>query len=394
MPKQRQIVRTAGSIFPGPGTFTSYYLEYRTASGFDAPWSQVLPTVLLHVAPEYMSAEDPNISLGEHPYTWLLYMRPQPDLIVGPATAGFVVGQTFQDPAGELSITVTAMDASKASVRIEIAGGSGTPTCLDGSSFLVQPKVAQTIGDITFSPNILVAGETVTASGTCTSGLAVTFTSTTPRVCTVNGSIVTAIAVGTCTVAADQVGDTVYSAAPAVSTSLDVAFGSTAPSLVVSTLADGSATNNDMLNVSGFATSVNGIQSVTINGTPVALAADGGFSFALSLQSGSNIVVTVATDDAGLATTDSRNIIRDNTPPVITGNGVALAGDVNADGKVDEADALLALQIAVKQITPTSTQLQTCDVAPLVDGVPNRDGQMNVADALVILEKSAGVGSW
>jgi hypothetical protein len=91
-------------------------------------------------------------------------------------------------------------------------------------SFAVN-KASQTIGAITFSPNSLAVGGTTTASATATSALGVTFSSTTPSICTVSGSIVAGIAAGTCTIAADQIGNGTYSAATQVTQSTAVTTG-------------------------------------------------------------------------------------------------------------------------------------------------------------------------
>lgn len=53
---------------------------------------------------------------------------------------------------------------------------------------------------------------------TASSGLPVTFTSNTPSICTVSGSMVTGVAVGSCTIAARQNGDFYYAAVEAVQT--------------------------------------------------------------------------------------------------------------------------------------------------------------------------------
>lgn len=80
------------------------------------------------------------------------------------------------------------------------------------------PVIGQTIGAITFTPATFHVGGTYTASATSTSGLAVSFSSTTTSVCTVNGRTITVLATGTCTIAANQPGASligaVYSAAP------------------------------------------------------------------------------------------------------------------------------------------------------------------------------------
>jgi hypothetical protein len=59
-------------------------------------------------------------------------------------------------------------------------------------------------------------------SATASSGLAVSFSSTTTAVCTVTGATVTLIAAGTCTIQASQAGNSTYSAALPVSQSFAV----------------------------------------------------------------------------------------------------------------------------------------------------------------------------
>ena len=63
------------------------------------------------------------------------------------------------------------------------------------------------------------AGSSLSASATSSSGLTVSFSSLTPNVCTVTGSQVTTVAIGTCKLAADQVGDAGYYLAAAEVTS-------------------------------------------------------------------------------------------------------------------------------------------------------------------------------
>ena len=61
-----------------------------------------------------------------------------------------------------------------------------------------------------------------TLSGTASSGLAVSFASTTQAVCTVSGTTVMLVAVGTCTVQATQAGNANYAAATPVNQSFQV----------------------------------------------------------------------------------------------------------------------------------------------------------------------------
>jgi hypothetical protein len=66
----------------------------------------------------------------------------------------------------------------------------------------------------------------------------------------------------------------------------------------------------------------------------------------------------------------------------VTGQTVALYGDVLADGTINAADALLTLQASVEQVTLTDQQKYTADV----DG----NQTLTAADALLILQKAVG----
>ncbi|MFZ1640401.1 MAG: IPTL-CTERM sorting domain-containing protein [Candidatus Contendobacter sp.] len=87
-------------------------------------------------------------------------------------------------------------------------------------------KINQTItfganpGPVTYAP-----GGTFTVSATASSGLPVTFTSTTPGVCTVVGNTVTVVAVGNCIIAANQAGNANYNAAPQVLQTIAIISG-------------------------------------------------------------------------------------------------------------------------------------------------------------------------
>ncbi|CAK0764289.1 exported hypothetical protein [Gammaproteobacteria bacterium] len=97
----------------------------------------------------------------------------------------------------------------------------------------------QTIGAISFTPTTLLVGGTTAVSATATSGLAVSFSSTTTSVCTVNGNTVTGITAGVCAIAADQAGNTSYNPAPRVTQNITVGKGNqsiifgTAPTIMV-----------------------------------------------------------------------------------------------------------------------------------------------------------------
>ena len=102
----------------------------------------------------------------------------------------------------------------------------------------------------------------------------------------------------------------------------------------------------------------------------------GAFQQQLSLPTAKTYAITVsAVDQGGNVSTVQRNVIRPR-----------IMGDLTHDGKVDIADALKALQMAVGLITPTADDLLVGDVAPL--GGP--DGVIDIEDALAILKKAVG----
>lgn len=83
------------------------------------------------------------------------------------------------------------------------------------------PKQAQSI---TFAKpaDKTLADSPVTLTATASSNLPVSYSSSTPEVCTVSGATVTLIKIGLCTITASQIGDATYKAAPPVTQSFNV----------------------------------------------------------------------------------------------------------------------------------------------------------------------------
>lgn len=92
-------------------------------------------------------------------------------------------------------------------------------------------------------------------------------------------------------------------------------------------------------------------------------------------------------DDNGTAIVD---IGADEFISLLADGDVAPLG--NRDGIVNVGDALVALRFALGLETPTQEDIEHGDVAPLdAQGQPNPDGQINVGDALVILRIALGI---
>jgi Glucodextranase, domain B len=91
------------------------------------------------------------------------------------------------------------------------------------------------------------------------------------------------------------------------------AVNSFAPSLAITSPADGSSTTNPHATISGTATDSAGITSLTVNGQAVNVAGNGSWSAPVVLAAGANQITAVATDADGFTTT--RQLTVTYTPP-------------------------------------------------------------------------------
>lgn len=101
-----------------------YYLELRTKRGLDNKSAIPGPRVFVHAGPDIRMANQSST------FNWVLDMDP--------STSGFDgmdVGDSFTDPAGGVSFTVTAMDNDRATITVNNPNGSGSPTCMDNTAF-------------------------------------------------------------------------------------------------------------------------------------------------------------------------------------------------------------------------------------------------------------------
>jgi sugar lactone lactonase YvrE len=135
-----------------------------------------------------------------------------------------------------LTVSFSSLTPSVCTVNLATASMIGLGTCTIQASqagddqYLPATDVDQSFKvfseaeAISFPPipaTPLLAG-TVSLSATATSGLTVSYASTTPAICSVAGSTVTLIAAGTCAIKATQTGDADYAAAMAVTRSFAV----------------------------------------------------------------------------------------------------------------------------------------------------------------------------
>ncbi len=222
---------------------------------------------------------------------------------------------------------VTLVAAGTCTIQATQAGNvnwlAATPV---NQSFTVTTG-ALTPQTITFGPlaNQTLGAAPFTISATASSGLPVSFLSITPAVCTVNGSQVTLLAAGTCTIEADQGGNGAYAGAPAVQQSFTV----TAAGLAAQTITFGALANQTLgaapFNISATATSGLPVSFAslttsvcTVNATQVTLVAAGTCTIQAT-QAGDG-----ATWAAATPVNQSFTVTAAVTGPTIT--GVAVSG--------------------------------------------------------------------
>ena len=134
-------------------------------------------------------------------------------LITGYTVTSSPGGMAATGIASPLTVTgLTNGTAYTFSVTASNSAGAGPSSLV--SNTVTPIKANQTL-NFGVAPAIALYG-TGNVSATSTSGLPVTFSSTTPSICTLNGSVVTSITVGICIVAADQAGNASFNVATRV----------------------------------------------------------------------------------------------------------------------------------------------------------------------------------
>lgn len=152
-----------------------------------------------------------------------------PVVVTATASSGLPVTFTSTTTAvctvgGVNGSTIALVAAGTCTIRADQAGNATYKPATPVSRSFTVTRVAQTITFATLS-NKTRAQSPVIVTATASSGLPVQFTTTTPLICTnggTNGSVITLLATGTCTVRADQSGDAYWATAPAVSRSFKV----------------------------------------------------------------------------------------------------------------------------------------------------------------------------
>jgi len=294
-----------------------------------------------------------------------------------------------KDAAGNVSASKSA------SVSITLPDTSA-PTV---SAFTMPASVASltvSVSSLTATDNKAVTGYLITESSTAPAASATAWSATAPTTFTFSGAgAKTAYAW-----AKDAAGNVSAGKSASVTITLP---DTTAPTVSITSPSNGTTVSGTVI-IAATASDNVGVARVDlyINGKLTASDTASPFSFTWNtalVNNGSYILSFTAYDAAGNSRAGSVTVTVSNSRST-----TVKRGDLNGDGKINIADALLALKQSVG-LTPVTSTAKTVasavvdvpdgDVAPLdASGAPLGDGKIDISDALVILKYSVGLASW
>ena len=104
----------------------------------------------------------------------------------------------------------------------------------------------------------------------------------------------------------------------AISSYVDITVDTNPPELVITSPSDNLVTNKSSIMVTGTTNDITSSPvTLTINGENVTVQSDGSFSHSVDLNVGTNTITIISKDAAGKTTTVVRNVLRDDSAPVI-----------------------------------------------------------------------------
>lgn len=280
--------------------------------------------------------------------------------------------------------TVTIVAAGTCTIAANQAGSTNYAAATQVTQGVTISKASQviTFGSQLQTTQAFSNGGTFSINPTATggaSGVAVTYSSLTTGVCTVSGTTVTMVAVGTCTIAADQASNANYNAATQVTQAVTIGVGSqaitfaaqvpasraysSAGTFTVNPLATGGASGNAVM-YSSLSTSVCTVAGTTVTIVDVGncnIAADqaGNASYTAAPQVSQSVAITQATQAISFPAqlTPTRTFVSGGTFAI---NPTATGG---ASGNAVTYSSLTSSVCTVSGTTVTIVTAGTCTIA-------------------------------
>ncbi|MDQ1381382.1 MAG: large repetitive protein, partial [Actinomycetota bacterium] len=225
--------------------------------------------------------------------------------------------QSANAPTGSPGSSVTMDDTAPTADRwnltaVEIRRPAGASTSPQSITF-------------TAPPTSTLAQSPVTVSATASSGLPVSFSSSTTSVCTVSGTTVTLLTTGICTIQADQAGNASFNAATPVQQSFSVISGPGAQTITFSPIADATLGQSPLV-----------ANATASSGLPVSFSSLTMFVCTVSSASVSLLTpgtCTIQADQAGNASYNSATSVQQSFAVTATAGGIVLDQTMFKDAK-------------------------------------------------------------
>ena len=148
-------------------------------------------------------------------------MLDSPLAVSATSTSGLVVSFTTTSTPGVCSAgglngaSITFLSTGLCTIVAAQAGDASWAAAAPRSRNVTISKATQSITFAAIGPKIFAQLYDVVANASASSGLVVILSSTTPTLCTVSGTHITLVAIGTCTLTASQAGNAAYNPASA-----------------------------------------------------------------------------------------------------------------------------------------------------------------------------------
>ena len=301
---------------------------------------------------------------------------------IGLTPSSVIVGQTVTasasaTPSG-LTVSFSSTTPATCTVSGSIVTGIAAGNCIvaanqaGNATYQAAPQQTQgiTIGkgnqSITFGtmPNLPIGGVS-NISASSTSGLALTYSSTTPTICTVSGSSVTGVAGGTCIIVANQAGGANYNPAPQQTKSININANNQNISFAAqSSLLIGGGLTLSASSSSGLPVSFSTTTPTlcTVSGTQVTgLAAGDCWVVATQAGNGSFLAALPVTQSV-VITKNAQSLAFGAAPGVAVGYAASLSATATSQLAVSFSSATPAI-CAVSGSTVTGIAAGTCIIA-------------------------------
>jgi Glycoside hydrolase family 44/Chitobiase/beta-hexosaminidase C-terminal domain len=282
---------------------------------------------------------------------------------ISDTTSGATIYYTTNNTTPTTSSTkfTSAIPVSATTTIQAIAAASGyNNSAVASATYLFQQS--QTISFPTIG-GLVQAKTTIDLSATASSGLTVSFASTTPSVCTVFLSKASMLTSGNCGITASQAGNSAYAAAPPVSQVIDVAGASQSISFippnpsVANTTITLSATASSGLPVTFFAESPS---VCTVSGNEAVLLIAGGCTL-IATQAGNNVYSGVSVEVEFTVTKASQTITFPRIATQLVGTPLSLSATASSGLPVAFKSTTAAV-CTVSGSTATFIAAGTCSI--------------------------------